>query len=427
METKNKILVYGLFIGMLLFLLMMFQTSSASADYCMTIVDANHHNNSGWLSTSNIDDDNTATTTYCKNDGEWINIRPYTYPTNQFYYFAGIKIYAFEDFRGTHTDFYFNVNIDGTNVGDFIAPKDTWTYINFSQTYSSWYDLEINITFQQQAIKRAGNIGEIEILYYRMPTLGVTELYPIFTDDCVQINPLCEIDMFLDTNGQGCGSWFNVSIHSNATASGDWEMITYNNESSSGNIDNYFNWRNKFFESYNTRYWWSYNASWNDDFDGKKWENKTYYFDTEICIPPPGIVPNPPVITEIENFQIDCWEMVSVPSWYNVSIFWSNFSLYNESAGTYHSWNHSIANGTHFNALYYFDSSSSTYVNMSDGHWMEPYNGYWIYFFDNNYTLRHNYTLPSGGGGDLEEARFINQTLSDCDGGYWNTTFIRWD
>lgn len=256
-------------------------------------------------------DDNTGTFTASAVNGSWIQFHDES--LWDVFGLAGIRVMGREKYKFGYVDLIFDVEVDGTSEGQITCPNGlTWGYLNFSTLYD--YDDSVNLSFVQTQTKGSGEFYEIDFIWVYKGAVSHSNLYPTHVDDCVPIYPnitgRCNFGGTLQ-----CSMWTNASLWSNVT--GSWVMYEYTNQTYSGPITLYHQFKE--MNQYNTRYYWRLvGVQGGGEYSYEEIENRTYYFDTEICEPPEGI---PPLVPYFYGSLLDCFEMVSLPVNETVSIY----------------------------------------------------------------------------------------------------------
>lgn len=420
--NKNEYLVGAIFLLMLIFLLVSLG-SPASADYCHVEVDAEEDSNSGWSNVALCDDENTGTGGNANNDGDWIIFTPNNPPSSSAYKLTGIKIHAYEKFR-PDGNFYADIKIGAvTEASDVDLGKNSWFYYNFSTYYP--YNSNVNLTFNRHTAAGKGVINEIEFLFYRIPKVTYSN-YPKASDSCVPTNPELWYISLKPSIDSGCDNWVNITYYSNASGSLE-RFYTHNYTWLGGSTppqDDYFYYNE--FKDYDIKYWyWINTTTWDDYLDEKIYNNITYTFTPQVCLPP-ELPPAYPCLPNIPGFNPDCWEMISAfhPDGFVNIVDWSIHNTTNDTKITF---NNSVAHGDIWQSVYAWNSSNNSYYVVTN---MYNHVGYWFYRYNNscnffNYIQyvetgiagQWDYSIP----GSLEKARAAIEPSVNWDGESWAT------
>ena len=404
-EKRDLFFIGGLLLFMIMFMFMMFGTASAGI-YTTCSIDTGTDVDSVW---KYIGD------SYDGNDATWM-ISDHRANTKDCHYtidsrtprFAGIGVRYRTLDNPADNDYSFNITVEENDGGwrdlfDVELPDTGGStevvWQNISRTDPKLCDDEIRIEFNDINYRQRIVIYEIywvwcddgdpQFAYHsscgKFSRPSGSERYGLYP----------EINGLLKDSGAGASDEITFQLWLYGPSNDTWWMA---DEEISATATCY-NWEGKYWNRYNTQYKYALNMT--DDFHydcagaGGNWYNTTYTFT---------IVPSPLDTKEDEQSlpyvpgltDWDCWEMVSIPCWYNVSIQWQNFSLYNATSDKHYSWDYSVSNNTHYDGLWWFNSSADppAYELFPTGDYMEPGKGYWIYFYDHNYSINHNITFP---------------------------------
>ena len=354
------------------------------------------------------------------NNGEWIYLNT-TYRT---VYVYGVRVYVdIANLGGVDINFTIQYyDDDGSRYEDYYfgyLNDNAWTYINVSPndallcSAKDWrlttdeLDSRGYVQLREFGLihctDSSPSVGFSGVCDYNVPEGSVYGLYQTinFTykeSDIIHDNASCEL-------------WMK-GINNNT-----WYMIRRDDAVGGAAC---FDYDGSYFGRYGVTYTYAINLT--DDFNTPcqgNWNNNSYSFT---------IIPKPldeeddynslPQVTGLTDW--DCWEMFSVCG--NVSIW--DLLVYNVSDSSYSSWNDSVADGDIYNGMFWWNSSSQTYDNVTELGYNEfgMMQGYWFYSYNDSCWLIHNCSCP-----DIDESMSdLNNIFNlSLDNESWVN--VRWD
>jgi len=316
------------------------------------------------------------------------------------YKLYGVYVLGTEATRFVDYDLYLDITVDGDTYTDCQFTANTWTYFNFSDLYD--WDENINISFVTKQVGGLAKLFEFHLVYSYQGGALLSTFYPHHGHSCVPTTP--EIDLRVVHGYCDCDEWLNVTYYYSYDGV-DYIQYKYWNVSGTcpSEVDEQFiGW---FAKEYNTRYWHrvKMTVGGGDVPEHNYTQTRSYYFDTELCLPP-ETCPNYPGIEGLE--EPDCWEIISLGYNYNISKDNStDFYFYNiSSPNVKYSWDECIELNYIYDGLYHWASSETEYQNVS---WFEPLTGYYLYFYENDFRIGSNRTCP-----DIDETMLDNAIVN---------------
>jgi hypothetical protein len=344
-----------------------------------------------WSNDGNAIDDNTGTYAYigAANFEKHLN---FTAPdtTTPIY---GIQIYCVntDGITQVDADIWLDILIDGDewlDVYNGTVTKNTWVTIDFDIEKEKQCDFtKARVTHEAKFGRWEFRVNEIKWLEWidAIPAIfGAYSDYPSGTD-CYGIYPYANFTI-KDGNEEDSLTgefWLKGVIN------GTWWKVADSSESNPISSIMYLNYSGDYWCRYGVKYYYRINFTDNYEDCHSLWESNTFSFT--ITPKPLDECTDSNSLPEVDGLtKADCWEMHGLNYSKNISKYNdSAFYFYNASNPTSKlDWNQSTPD-TIYNGLFWWNSTSQSYDNVT---WFEPLKGYWIYFYDKNWTIGSNYS-----------------------------------
>lgn len=391
----DKVFIFGIFCLMLIFILILFsfnasasiQTGNVPHGDCYDMTSATENNH--WTGSSKTIDDNTATKETLGSAYYGENISFSTVATSNIRYY-GIQIncsrYTVSGDNPAHIWVFVHNSSGWYKLYDGVTNAKEWTVIEFDPKICDGVNengIDINITHNSSYSGRE-QFDFYEIEWLRWEDSELVEYAP-FTDYPIGVTyglfPNVDIS-YREQSAQDqdyCAGYLYVK-----NDIGNWVLL--DSDADVGSF--YIQYDGSYFDTYRKEYWCRLNYS-----DGYVFpctgQSLWYEHHWNFTIYPSSSDIPFPSIAGLDN--LDCWECISLNCSSNISIYNSSIVFfYNVSIpSNMTDWNSTVANGSLFNGLFWYNSTANDFDNVT---WFEPLKGYWVYFYDTNFTIGSNIT-----------------------------------